>query len=94
MPGSTKFEWDDANRGHVARHGITPEEFEQAIENGPALIAEPVVKGEARVHAVGVTSAGRLLEVIYTVRRAKVRAVTAYPVNRSKREAFHGKFAK
>jgi len=30
-----KFQWDEANRDHIARHNISPEEFEQVIKNGP-----------------------------------------------------------
>ena len=30
------FEWDDNNEGHLARHGITPDEAEQVVLNGPA----------------------------------------------------------
>jgi len=30
------FDWDDANRGHIAAHGITPEEAEQVVQNIPS----------------------------------------------------------
>ena len=31
------FDWDDSNRDHIARHGVTPEEAEQAYMLGVLL---------------------------------------------------------
>jgi uncharacterized DUF497 family protein len=33
-----KFDWDDANAGHIERHGVTPEEVEQAFGNEPLVV--------------------------------------------------------
>ena len=30
MARVAKFDWDDGNTGHIARHGVTQEEVEQA----------------------------------------------------------------
>lgn len=30
---NSRFEWDDDNVGHLARHGSTPAEFEQVFNN-------------------------------------------------------------
>jgi hypothetical protein len=30
------FDWDEFNAGHIARHGITPQEVEQVLRNDPA----------------------------------------------------------
>lgn len=32
------FDWDAGNVKHIARHGITPEECEEAYRNGPMVI--------------------------------------------------------
>jgi hypothetical protein len=32
------FDWDVANVEHIARHGITPVECEEAYRNGPMII--------------------------------------------------------
>jgi hypothetical protein len=88
------FEWDEANREHIARHGITPEEFEEGMNGNPAPVADYELMGEQRAHVIGITGAGRMLELVYTVRRGRIRAVTAYPLKRSKREIYRGQFEK
>jgi len=40
-----------------------------------------LVDDEERYRAVGLTSAGRLLTVVWTPRNGSVRAVTAFPAN-------------
>jgi hypothetical protein len=32
-----EFDWDAANVAHIALHGITPEECEEAYANGPMV---------------------------------------------------------
>jgi uncharacterized DUF497 family protein len=88
------FQWDDANRGHIGRHRVTPQEFEQAMANDPIEVAEYTVAGEPRVQVVGMTDAGRLLEMVYTIRRGRIRAVTAFPMKRNKRRFYYGSFPK
>ena len=87
-----KFEWDEANRGHLARHRVTQEEFEQGMRNDPVELGSADVNRELRTKVAAVTDRGRILEMVYTVRRGKIRAVTAYPANRSKRERYRGYF--
>jgi uncharacterized DUF497 family protein len=72
------FEWDDANIEHIARHGITPEEAEQAMLNGPVEIDYQIMDGEERFVAVGMTRAGRFLTIVWTDRDGHVRVVTAF----------------
>ena len=80
-----RFEWDEANRGHIARHGVTPEEFEQGMENAPVFVAEFEIDGERRTRVAAMTLRGRLLELVYTLRRGRIRAVTAFPLKKNKR---------
>jgi hypothetical protein len=43
------FEWDDDNRAHVGRHGVEPEECEQALADSSVLLDEEyAVRGEWR----------------------------------------------
>lgn len=72
------FQWDAANTEHLQRHGVSTEEFEQAM-NGPAVDLEcEDVDGELRYHTVGATNTGRLLYMVWTMRGQEVRAVTAF----------------
>ena len=86
MPeGRNRFEWDAANLGHIARHGVTAEEFEQGMNNAPVFVAEYEIRGERRTRVAGTTQSGRLLELVYTVRSGRIRAVTAFPLKKNKR---------
>ena len=73
------FDWDDANRNHLARHHVRPEEAEQAILDPHAILVEiEVTSGEDRTKAVGMTAAGRVLAVVFTLRGEAIRPITAY----------------
>lgn len=73
------FDWDDANRNHLARHGVTPEEAEQAILD-PHLIVGDIeeIGDEERNRVIGMTRKGRILTVAFTFRQQAVRVVTAF----------------
>ena len=87
MAARTKFDWDDGNRRHIARHGVTPEEVEQAFANNPlALLATQQRGGETRVLCAGLTDEGRPLQFVYTMRRGRVRVITAHTAKRKVRE--------
>jgi hypothetical protein len=43
------FDWDDENRVHIARHGVTPEEAEQVLANDPLDGGVQAHEGEDRV---------------------------------------------
>lgn len=71
------FEWDNGNVDHIARHGIEPWEPEDVLLD-PRRYVYPAARGEERRFiAVGAASDGRMLAVVYTIRSAKVRVVTA-----------------
>ena len=87
MARATKFDWDDANTAHVARHAVTREEVEQAFANHPlAMLATQERGGEGRVLCAGLTDAGRALQFVYTVRRGRIRVITAHTAKRKVRE--------
>jgi uncharacterized protein len=72
------FDWDDANREHIARHQVVPDEAEQVIDNHPLDISVETVDGEERIASVGRTGQGRFLVVVTTLRGSKIRVVTAF----------------
>ena len=74
-----EFDWDDANRDHLARHRVTPQEAEQAILDPRAILLEIEVSGgEERGKAVGMTAQGRILAVVFGLRGEVIRPITAY----------------
>lgn len=87
MPGTKPhvFDWDDANLAHLARHSVTPGEAEQIILGVSLPLATEERSGEDRHTELGETEEGRLLLVVWTWRRRRIRVVTAFPTNRKLR---------
>ena len=73
---------------HIARHGIKPQEAEEAIRTEPLETDVQPHEGEERVLCFGRTNAGRLLTVLYTERRGKFRVVTAYEMIRLQQQLY------
>lgn len=87
MARAAKFDWDDANTGHIARHGVTPEEVAQAFANHPLVVlAAQKRRGEERVLSAGLTDAGRALQFVYTLQRGRIRVITAHTAKKKVRE--------
>lgn len=58
------FDWDAANRRHIARHHITPEEAEQVVCGASLPLDSEEHGGEQRHTELGETADGRLLIVV------------------------------
>ena len=87
-----EFDWDSANLKHIARHGIVPEEAEEAVLIDPLEADVQPHESEARVLCFGRTKSGGLLTILYTERRGKIRVVTAYEMTKpQQRMYFEGK---
>ena len=68
-PDFSGFDWDDGNRFKCQKHGMTIAEIEHVlIHHSTVLVPSPKGEGEARVLAIGRTSAGRLAMVVFTPR--------------------------
>ena len=72
------FDWDEGNAGHIARHGITPEEVEQVFVNDPRDLGADVAGGEERYTGVGHTDLLRVLVLVWTMRGDRTRPITAF----------------
>lgn len=83
-----EFEWDDENRKHLEAHKVTAAEFEYVLTNNAVDLGYELDDDEERYRAVGLTSRGRLLTVVWTPRNGRVRAVTAFPATVSDKKAF------
>lgn len=82
------FDWDDANISHIARHGITPPEAEQAITLYPLELEYQNVDSEERILMLGLTATARLIAVALTIRCDKIRVITAYPATRAQQRTY------
>ena len=56
------------------------------MNNDPVELDYEVVDLEERFRSVGLTDGGRCLTAVWTVRRGKARAVTAFPASASNRK--------
>lgn len=88
MAQDIEFEWDDENKKHLAAHRVTPAEFEYVLTNNAVDRGYESFNEEERYRAVGLTSAGRLLTVVWTPRNGSIRAVTAFPATVADKKAF------
>jgi uncharacterized DUF497 family protein len=87
---SDLFDWDASNIAHIALHGISPAEAEDAVLGDPVDLEMQVVDGEERFPQVGATRAGRILIVITTWRGGRTRVVTAYPASPAYQRFYFG----
>jgi uncharacterized DUF497 family protein len=81
----TGFDWDAGNQTKSAeKHSVSCDEAEQAFLNAPLkVLADPGhSKNEPRLHAFGKTDEGRHLTIAFTVRRGRIRVISARPMNR------------
>jgi len=73
------FDWDSDNVDHIAEHDVTPEEAETILlGDSLELDFNPDENGEERWTYLGETNRGRILLVIFTLRREKMRVVNAF----------------
>jgi uncharacterized DUF497 family protein len=71
-----------ADIGHIARHGVTPEEAQEALANDPLEVGSEYVGEEERFRSVGRTDSGRWLLVVSTACGERTRVITAYDASK------------
>lgn len=79
-----EFDWDGGNRDKPKKHGITIEEAEEAFFDDNKVVFsdwEHSTK-EKRFTLLGKTRKERLLNITYTIRKKKIRIITARDINR------------
>ncbi|MFZ5646084.1 MAG: BrnT family toxin [Bacillota bacterium] len=80
----TKFDWDERNIDHIARHNITPDEAEEAF-----LYALFRKCREGRLLVYGVTDPGRFIFVVAALKPGGVvRVITARDMTQSERRYY------
>jgi hypothetical protein len=63
------FEWDEANRDKCQIHGVSIREIESVFETPVAVLPDPAhSEAEQRFKAIGVTTGGRHVFVVFTLR--------------------------
>jgi uncharacterized protein len=83
------FNWDEDNVIHVALHGVTTIEVEEALLD-PRRIGAPAEHAptERRYGAIGSTEDGGVLAVVFTKRRGAIRPITARDLTPAERRRY------
>lgn len=85
------FEWDEWNtEKSYKKHGILPNEAEEIFLDDNILILEDVEhsKQEKRFEAIGKVIEGRILFLAFTLRRDKIRIISARAANQKERRKY------
>src|SRR5215475_35373 len=87
------FDWDAGNdRKSQDKHQVSQAEVEQVFFNVPLVFAPDVKHSqtEPRFHALGKTTAGRLLHLTFTLRFdvRKIRPISARAMHRKERRVY------
>lgn len=94
LPSISGFEWDGGNsEKNWARHRVTRSECEQIFFNLPFVVADDLEhsQDEPRCYALGQTDGGRKLFLVFTIRGALIRVISARDMNRAERSIYDEK---
>jgi uncharacterized DUF497 family protein len=85
------FEWDEYNADKIwLKHHVSLSECEQIFFNLPLVVADDIkhLVQENRFYALGQTDAERFLFMVFTVRKNKIRVISARDMNRKERRVY------
>ncbi|PKN18281.1 MAG: hypothetical protein CVU71_12275 [Deltaproteobacteria bacterium HGW-Deltaproteobacteria-6] len=88
---ATGFEWDKGNIDkNWIKHGVSPSECEQMFFNQPLVITDDDIHSEqeARWYALGRTDANRLLFAVFTMRKDRIRIISARDMSPRERKVY------
>ena len=86
------FEWDDGNiNKNWLKHNVSPAECEQIFFNRPRVTQGDIKhsKAEKRFYALGRTDSKRTLFIAFTVRKKRIRIISARDMSRKEREVIN-----
>ncbi|OGG72884.1 hypothetical protein A3A38_01595 [Candidatus Kaiserbacteria bacterium RIFCSPLOWO2_01_FULL_53_17] len=85
------FEWDDGNRDKsLKKHGIPQDACEEVFQDEKRQVYPDLrhSQNEVRNIIVGKTKQGLLLVVTFTLRRGRIRIISARPINRKEKKLY------
>ena len=91
LPIPIIFEWDKGNADkNLRKHNVTNKETEELFLNRPLKIFEDAKHSveEQRFVVYGVTNLGRKLALVFTIRKQKIRIISARNQNKKERIAY------
>jgi len=87
----TGFDWDEANVPKIwEKHEVSPMECEQIFFNLPLVAGrdEKHSGAEMRYYVLGQSDAGRRLFAVVTVRKGRLRVISARDMSRKERKVY------
>ena len=91
MPEFEGFERDQGNIDkNWLNHSVTPQETEQVFFNAPLIVADDAKhsKTEKRYFVLGQTDEDRPLFIAFTVRKKRIRVISARDMSRKERKVY------
>jgi uncharacterized DUF497 family protein len=91
LPEFEGFDWDQANvEKNWLAHEVTPQESEQAFFNRPLIVADDLKRSrtEKRYFVLGQTDEDRPLFIAFTVRKCRIRVISARDMNRKEKKVY------
>ncbi len=87
LSGAEGFDWDRGNvQKNWARRRVAFHECEEVFFHEPVLVPDPDHSGsEQRWFAFGRTAKGRLLTIVFTIRKNTIRVISARDMSRKER---------
>lgn len=85
LPGPIAFDWDEGNIDKSwEKHKVHFKEVEEVFFNRPLRIFEDEKHSlkEKRLLAYGITNKGRKLTIVFTLRKGKLRTISARDMNK------------
>lgn len=73
-----EFDWDDQNEAHLAKHSISRSDAEDVLTGNHILVEYQTEGNEQRWIVVGATRSGRILNIVFAVRREAIRPITGW----------------
>jgi uncharacterized DUF497 family protein len=85
------FDWDNANRDkNLHRHNVAWWECEEVFFNQPLYVFKDERHSliEVRYYALGRTSLSRLLFIVFTHRKSRIRVISARDMHKKERKVY------
>lgn len=94
LPEPLSFEWNKGNIDkNLRKHNVTDKEGEEVFESKQKFIFEDEKHSliEKRYMIWGITSKGRRLSVFFTIRKEKIRIISARDMHKKERREYEEK---
>ena len=93
LPAAMAYEWDaDKSRANLRKHAVTFEEASTVFGDAAAQVTPDDIHSasEARLTMIGLSAAGRLLLVVYTMRGQSTRIISARRATHRETKRYEG----